>query len=410
LSSYPRVAFLPDTFYEVNGVAHTARHLEAFTRRRQIPFLSVHGGPKTEKTTDGAVSILQLKRGPARIGLDTNLDYDLLLMRYAPRVVAEVRNFGAELIHITGPGDMGALGAYVSWSLKLPLVISWHTSLHEYAGTRLQRLLSFTGPGVSKHAGGVAEKLSIQVLRWFYRRAAVTMAPNQELIDLTHSLTARPAYLMRRGVDTQLFTPTRRRRAGNTFRIGYVGRLTAEKNVRFLAELGVALQAAGHRNFEFTIVGEGSEEAWLRSNVPSATFTGVLRGEALAEAYANLDLFVFPSYTDTFGNVILEALASGVPAVVTDGGGPKFLVEPGVTGYVAANGVEFTGFVSKIMNDCGLHAKMRAAALAYALRQSWDEVFESVFGTYGEGIKLYAATHPAFASLLSSRVHGRGSS
>ena len=177
-----------------------------------------------------------------------------------------------------------------------------------------------------------------------------------------------------------------------------------------LAELGVALQAAGHRNFEFTIIGEGSEEAWLRSNVPNATFTGVLRGEALAEAYANLDLFAFPSYTDTFANVILEALASGVPAVVTDRGGPKFLVEPGVTGYIAANGAEFTGFISKIMNDSGLHARMRAAALAYALRQSWDEVFESVFRTYGEGIKLYAATHPACASLLSSRVHGRGSS
>jgi glycosyltransferase involved in cell wall biosynthesis len=215
---------------------------------------------------------------------------------------------------------------------------------------------------------------------------------------------------MRRGVDTQLFTPTRRWPGSDTFRIGYVGRLTAEKNVRFLAELGVALQATGHRNFEFAIVGEGSEEAWLRSHVPNATFTGVLRGEPLAEAYANLDLFVFPSYTDTFGNVILEALASGVPAVVTDRGGPKFLVEPGVTGYIAANNAEFISAVNKIMNDSRLHAKVRAAALAYAMRQSWDAVFESVFRTYGEGIKLYAAAHPAFASLLSSRVHGRGSS
>jgi glycosyltransferase involved in cell wall biosynthesis len=123
-----------------------------------------------------------------------------------------------------------------------------------------------------------------------------------------------------------------------------------------------------------------------------------------------LDLFAFPSYTDTFGNVILEALASGVPAVVTDGGGPKFLVEPGVTGYVAANGAEFTDCVSRVMNDSSLHARLRAAALAYAMAQSWDAVFESVFRTYGEGIKLYAAAHPAFASLLSSRVHGRGSS
>jgi glycosyltransferase involved in cell wall biosynthesis len=393
LSTYARVAFLPDTFSEVNGVAHTARHLEGFARRRQIPFLSVHCGAKTERTTDGAVSILQLKRSAARIALDANLDYDLLLMRYAKRVLAEVREFGAELIHITGPGDMGAVGAYVSWKLKLPLVISWHTSLHEYAGARLERLLSFTGKRRSKQAGAYAENLCVQILRWFYRRAVVTMAPNQELIDLTHSLTGRPAYLMRRGVDTQLFDPRRRHRSGEAFRIGYVGRLTPEKNVRFLAELGTALLAKGHTHFEFVIVGEGSEERWLRAHVPNATFTGVLRGEALAEAYANMDLFAFPSYTDTFGNVILEALASGVPVVVTSSGGPKFLIEPGVTGYVADNTAEFSGAVEKILTDPALHANMRAAAIAYAAHQSWDAVFESVFRSYAEGIQLYAAEH-----------------
>ena len=134
---------------------------------------------------------------------------------------------------------------------------------------------------------------------------------------------------MRRGVDTRLFDPARRRRSDDTFRIGYVGRLTPEKNVRFLAELGVALKAKGQDNVEFVIVGEGSEEAWLRQNVPNVTCTGVLRGDALAEAYAGMDLFAFPSRTDTFGNVVLEALASGVPAVVTDGGGPKFIVAAG---------------------------------------------------------------------------------
>ncbi len=410
MSTYARVAFLPDTFSEVNGVAHTARHLEAFARRRQIPFLSVHCGPKTARTNDGAVSILQLKRSPARIALDANLDYDLLLMRYARRVLGEVRAFGAELIHITGPGDMGAVGAYVSWALNVPLIISWHTSLHEYAGARLERLLSFAGKRCGKQAGDFAEKLSIRILSWFYRRAVVTMAPNRELIDLTHSLTGRPAYLMRRGVDTELFTPRRRTRYNQPFRIGYVGRLTPEKNVRFLAKLGDALHAKGISHFEFVIVGEGSEERWLRAHVPNATFTGVLRGEALAEAYAGMDLFAFPSYTDTFGNVILEALASGVPVVVTHGGGPKFLVEQGVTGYVAANAGEFVNAVETILTNPTLHANMRQAALAYAAQQSWDAVFESVFQIYAEGVRLHAAAHLCSAALLSSRVHGRGCS
>jgi glycosyltransferase involved in cell wall biosynthesis len=270
--------------------------------------------------------------------------------------------------------------------------------LHEYAGARLERLLSFTGKRRSKQAGDYAENLCIQILRWFYRRAVVTMAPNQELIDLTHSLTGRPSYLMRRGVDTQLFNPQRRHRSDKAFRIGYVGRLTPEKNVRFLAELSAVLQAKGHTHFEFVVVGEGSEERWLRAHVPNATFTGVLRGEALAEAYANMDLFAFPSFTDTFGNVILEALASGVPAVVTSGGGPKFLIEQGVTGYVAENAVDFSSAVEKILTDPTLHANMRAAASVYAAHQSWDAVFESVFHIYAEGIRLYAAAHPALAS------------
>ena len=93
--------------------------------------------------------------------------------------------------------------------------------------------------------------------------------------------------------------------------MGYVGRLTPEKNVRFLAQMGQHLNAQGIRNFEILIVGEGNESNWLRSNVPNATLTGVLRGEELAAAYAGMDLFAFPSTTETYGKVNLEAMASG---------------------------------------------------------------------------------------------------
>lgn len=414
MNAYPRVAFLPDTFFEVNGVAHTARHLEAFARRRQIPLLSVHCGPKTAKTVDGVVSILQLERGPVRLSLDSNLDYDCLLSRYASRIAKELRNFGAEVIHLTGPGDMGSVGLYLSWLLDLPLVISWHTNLHEYAATRAERMMGLAGKAVGKFAGKVSEMGSLEILRQFYRPAEVTMAPNQELVDFTHSLTKKPCYLMRRGVDTQLFSPAKRKRVNKTFQIGYVGRLTPEKNVRFLATLGSALQARFRNDFEFVIVGEGSQERWLRAHVPNANLTGVLRGEALAQAYAAMDLFVFPSETDTFGNVILEALASGVPAVVTDQGGPKFLVKPGVTGFVARNETEFIDSVSQLMTDQVLLARMRQCAVAYANEQSWNNVFESVWRVYEESVMLHrprkADSRRPSTALLSSRVHGRSSS
>jgi phosphatidylinositol alpha 1,6-mannosyltransferase len=378
LTRYPRVAFLPDTFHEVNGVAHTSRHLEAFARRSQIPFLSVHAGPTTELTTDGNVTILQLARSPASFELDANLDYDPFLCRHASRVCAAFEAFKPDLIHLTGPGDMGALGTYLSLLMGIPTVISWHTSLHQYAGHRLERVTGFLGQGASQKLGSVAEEVSLQILRAFYWRADMIMAPNQELIDLTRNLTGKPVYLMRRGVDTVLFNPTKRTRTSELVRIGYVGRLTPEKNVRFLAELAKGLST----NVEFVIVGEGSERDWLQGNIPNAGLTGVLRGEQLAQAYADMDLFVFPSTTDTFGNVILEALASGLPCVVTNEGGPKFLINEGLTGHIATDSADFISFVSAVSSSVDLRRRMGSAARNYALSQSWDTVFEEVFAAY----------------------------
>ncbi|HLH04585.1 MAG TPA: glycosyltransferase [Bryobacteraceae bacterium] len=377
-----RAAFLPDTFHEVNGVAHTSRQLEAFARRRQLPLLSIHCGPKPDIIEDGAVRIVQITRGAGRIGLDAHLDYDPFLFRYARRLEAELRNFGADLIHITGPGDMGTLGCYLARRLRLPLVISWHTSLHEYAARRLERLLAFLSPRISRAIAQRVERLALGILGWFYRKAQVILAPNRELMDMLGRLTGKPVFLMERGVDTSLFTPRRRHRTSNTFRIGYVGRLTAEKNVRFLAALDSDLRTLGRQNFELMIVGEGREQSWLYQHLPNAIFTGVLRGDALADAYADMDLFVFPSRTDTFGNVVLEALASGVPAVVTADGGPKFLVQHAQTGFVARNDWEFVSAVNQLMADPRLHDIMRESARAWAVTQSWDSVLEQVFAAY----------------------------
>lgn len=129
------------------------------------------------------------------------------------------------------------------------------------------------------------------------------------------------------------------------------------------------------------IVGHGGEDAWLRERLPRAEFTGVLRGESLSAAYANMDLFVFPSHTDTFGNVVLEAMASGVPAVVTPSGGPCTIVRDGETGRIVPD-EEFATAVSAVLRDPVKHAEMRDAARAYAETASWDSVFEGVYAAY----------------------------
>jgi glycosyltransferase involved in cell wall biosynthesis len=195
--------------------------------------------------------------------------------------------------------------------------------------------------------------------------------------------TGRPCFLMQRGVDTQFFSPAHRCRKpdDNAFILGFVGRLSVEKNVALLAQVQQQLTASGITNFRFLIAGHGAEEPWLRTHLPGAEFAGVLRGDALSRAYANMDLFVFPSHTDTFGNVVLEALASGVPAIVTPDGGPPSIVRHGETGLIARD-EDFATAVASILTDPPLHAHMSEAARQDGLRASWDSVFEDVYNGY----------------------------
>jgi glycosyltransferase involved in cell wall biosynthesis len=225
----------------------------------------------------------------------------------------------------------------------------------------------------------------------YYKMPKVVLAPNQELIDVLARKNNRKVYLMSRGVDTEEFSPAHRTANDGTFRIGFVGRLRAEKNVRMLADLEKKLSAAGATNFKFLIVGEGNEREWLEKNLQSAEFTGFLDGTRLAEAYANMDVFVFPSESDTFGNVIQEANASGVPAIVTDQGGPKFIVRHGETGFVAANSDDFVKFSLSLMNDAERLSQMKRAAREFARSRSWDAVFESVYQAYREACQIAAA-------------------
>ncbi len=213
------------------------------------------------------------------------------------------------------------------------------------------------------------------------------MAPNTELCDLLRERTERPTFLMKRGVDTDLFSPARRDRTDDVFTLGYTGRVTPEKGVRLLKNIEEYFHANGATDFRFLIAGDGSERAWLLQNLKNAISPGVLKGEALSKAYANMDVFVFPSRTDTYGNVVQEAMASAVPAVVTDGGGPKFLVKDGVNGFVTSTEEAFLEGTLRLYRDRALHRQMSFAAREHALTLSWDRVFEEVWDVYRKALE-----------------------
>ena len=379
----PRVAYFPDSFHEVNGVAHTSRHFEAFARRRNLPFLCVRAGDRTQTLIeDGNVWTLELPRGFLSFALEKDLRFDPAFLRHIPLISDVLERFKPDLIHITGPSEVGMLGARLAYHLELPLAASWHTNVHEYLARRSDWVFKLV-PWQSVVTEQTIEDLAMAVAARFYSVAQVLYAPNPELCALLRRTTGRPCHLMPRGVDAELFHPAKRKREpGDRDQVlGFVGRLSVEKNVALLARVQEELEAIGHQSFRFLIVGHGGDEGWLRERMPRAEFTGVLRGEALSTAYANMDLLVFPSHTDTFGNVVLEAMASGVPAIVTPDGGPKTIVREGVTGRIAADD-EFAAAVVDVLGDPKKYAQMRVAAREHALTMSWDAVFEGVYAGY----------------------------
>jgi phosphatidylinositol alpha 1,6-mannosyltransferase len=382
VTSTPRVALFCETFHEINGVALTARKLVEFARRRGHPFLAILSGPKVTRSQDGSISHLELPRGWASFGIERDLRYDLLFWRHSGEVRRAVLEFKPDVIHVTSPGEFGQMGAYIAHTLRIPLVASWHTNFHQFAARRLQKLLSFAPSSYSQKLTDWAERAALLPLLRFYRIARVTLAPTPGYVQWLERLTGRPAFLMPRGVDCEMFHPARRTVADKVLRFGYVGRVTPEKRVRFLVEIERALLCAGHSDFSIVIVGDGSERSWLQQNMTRVVFAGVLRGQELAEAYANMDLFLFPSRTDTFGNVIQEAAASGVPAVVTAEGGPKYLVSSGRTGYVAGSDQEFIEVVLALAREPSRLKELGAAARANVRGASWDRAIEMTYSAY----------------------------
>ncbi|MBM3754531.1 MAG: glycosyltransferase family 1 protein [Acidobacteria bacterium] len=375
-----RVAYFADSFHEVNGMARTSRELDAYARRGELPFLCIRAGETTRTT----VNSVELRRATTSIPVDKDLAFDPLLGRHLLRVRNAIRRFKPDLIHSTGPGDIGLMGVYFAYHFDLPLVASWHHNLHELAARRLQFILdhplfSFLPKAYADFVTLLTERGALEGVALFYKLAQATFAPNPALVDMLADLTGKRVHLMPRGVDTDMFHPSKRFRQDGAFTLGFAGRLQPEKNVRLLVDLQKHLPAGNHK---FVIVGDGFERNYLAKRLKRADFTGFLDGDDLAKAYANMDLFVYPSCTDTYGTAVQEAMACGVPPVVRDQGGPHYLVDSGVNGYVARSDAHLIRRVVDVIADPTRLPALRANAREAACRASWERVCDDVWNVY----------------------------
>lgn len=375
----PRVALFADSFHETNGVGLTCRMLEAYAGKRGYAMLSVHAGRETQRSRRGSVERFELAPSRFRLGLEQDLTFDLLFLRHRSALKEAMKEFRADVVHVTGPNHAGILGMLLAHELGLPVVASWHTNVHEYAGRRTARY-------APKFAAKGVERLCLYLAGLYYRCARVLLAPQPELAKMLEQRTGRPCRLMRRGVDCELFNPRKRTRRDGALVVGYVGRLSPEKNVRHLAGVERALEQAGLDDFRIEIAGHGVERMWLRQKVARLYDHGLLHGEALAEAYAGFDIFAFPSETDTYGNVVQEAMASGVACVVMATGGPAHIVTHGLDGIVARDAGEFSDAVALLAKDAGMREALGREARQTALGASWDAVFDRVYSAYEEAL------------------------
>jgi len=383
----PRVAVFTDSYYEANGVARTAQALEAYAAQRRLPLLMVHGGRTTQVVEAGSVTRLELGRGAwSSFNLEHDLRYDLSLWRHLRTVASVLRHFRPDVVHMTGPSDIGQIGVLLARRMRLPLVGAWHTNVHEYAARRLMpHLTRLHVPGRARLCAWV-ERAALRAVLPFYGLADVILAPNAEWMTVARERLGKPAFHMTRGVDTDMFTPLRRSRQDNALRIGFVGRLSAEKSVRELARLERALVAAGAPRFHIVVVGDGAEREWLRTHLSHGTLTGTLRGAALADAYADFDLFAFPSVTETVGQVLQEALASGVPVVAMEAGGPKYMLTGAGGAVLADSHDDWIRKTVALALDADRRRELRMPARQTAIARSWSAVFDTVYQAYATAI------------------------
>jgi phosphatidylinositol alpha 1,6-mannosyltransferase len=292
-----------------------------------------------------------------------------------PAVRGDLERFQPQLVHLVSPTPMAWWALRWARRRGVPAVASFHTDFISY----------FPYYRVAPLA-----PLGWRALRWFHNRCVATFAPSAALERQLAQRGIVGVESWSRGIDAGRFSPERRdpqlrRRwgAGERPVLLFVGRLVREKDLLELPQVRSRLREGGMDPL-LVLVGDGPLRAQLEEALPGALFSGHLEGEELARHYASADLFVFPSTTETFGNVVLEAAAAGLPAVVAGRGGPPDLVTHGVTGLVArANDPgDFAACVGLLLSHPDRLGEMGRRARALAVGRDWTAINRGLIERY----------------------------
>lgn len=363
-----------DTFDDVNGVS--------WTIRQQLEMALTHGKRMTVVTCGQGESGPGLKVFDP-IGTFALPEYPELTLAYPPflRMLEYALETDAKLVLAATPGPVGLAALAISRILHIPIHGTYHTAFPQYVA-------SLTGDS------GL-EDLTRKYMAWYYKQMDVVYAPSRAIADelVSFGVERGAIRVYPRGVDTGRFDPAKRNGfykswpGMNAFKLVYVGRISREKDMDVLATaFKKALARLDGREVRLVVVGDGPYRGEMERELAGlpVLFTGVLHGEELAAAYASADLFVFPSTTDTFGNVVLEAQASGLPVIVSDRGGPMENIDPGRTGLVV-RGRDAEDLARAMLELCADPARVKRMgeeARRFAEERSFGSAFLATWELY----------------------------
>jgi glycosyltransferase involved in cell wall biosynthesis len=371
-----RVAYFTESLLpHVDGVSRTLAQLFGFLERQGVEF-RVYSPfvPGPEVTWSGRVRPVKYVRFPLYP------DYRVSIP-FGPGMARELDAWAPDLVHLVSPTPMASRAA--GWAEKrgIPVVSSFHTHFVSY----------FRYYGAPR-----LEPFGWRMLRRFYARCCKVYVPSESTIRELHEHGIRNTEPWSRGIDLARFSPGHRsaelRRAAGaddeTPIVLMVSRLVKEKDMADLVQMERVLQAGGNKH-RLVLVGDGPMRGELEAALPDAHFAGHQGGDDLARWYASGDVFVFPSTTETFGNVVLEAQASGLPTVVVNRGGPPDLVQPGETGFIArANDPpDLAAHVQRLLADPAERARMGAAARDAARARDWAVINGRLLQSYAQVIR-----------------------
>lgn len=367
-----RVALFTGNYnYIKDGVALTLNRLVAFLERRGVPVLVF--APVAE--TPAFESVGELVPVPS-FAIPTRKEYRIAT-GFPKAQRTRLAAFRPTLVHIAVPDILGYQALKLAEQWNVPVVASYHTRYDTY--------LRFYGLGL-------LERLGQRYMRHFYNRVRRVYPPSESMAEIIRREgQSQHVEVWARGVDSELFSPQKRdmawRRtlgiADDEVAISFAGRLVKEKNTAVYMRVMNVLTARGLK-VKPLVIGDGPEMAVMKASLRNGVFAGFLHGEELARAYACSDIFFFPSESETFGNVTLEAMASGLPAVNAIASGSNSLVIEGETGHLVGARDEdgLAARLEDLVRDGALRKRMGEAARARALTFSWDAILSGLLDSY----------------------------